>query len=177
MAKRLVRQSRGYQLICKTLRILGKDGRDDAIYLLQSSKDSRVLIASLRILERDRASRFARRLLEDVVAGRVDSLVAAQCIEILGADAKAAARQLIKRDEKPEVLIACISAIGSEQIDRVQQIANTTKNPTVVHKCLELLQSRGVETARVWQFESDSEQLIRLCRKIINDAAREEAQM
>lgn len=172
MAKRLVRQPRGFQLICKALRLLGKDGREDAIYLLQASNDPRVLIASLQRLESAEAIPFARKLLDDVVECRLDSLVAVRCIRILGADAKPAARELIKRDEKSEVLIACIDALGTEAIGRIQQIAQTTKNPIVVQKCLEHLQSQGIETAREWQHKTRSVQLIRLCKKIIDATAR-----
>jgi hypothetical protein len=166
MAKRLVRQPRGHQLICKCLRLLGKDGIDDAEYLLETSKDSRVLIASLRTLDRKTAVPFARNLLGSVVEGRMDSLIAVRCIDVLGSDAKLAARELINRDEKPEVLIACIDALGEEQIDRIRRIAQSTDNSNVIQKCLEYLQTRGIDIAREWQFKTKNVQLIRLCQKI-----------
>ena len=174
MAKRLVRRPREFQLICKCLRLIGKEGRDDAEYLLRTSDDSRVLIASLRTLGRSAAKPYARVLLERVVDGHLDSLVAARCIQILGVSAKPAARELIKRDEKTEVLIACIDVLGDEQLDRIQQIAQTTKNSNVVHKCLEHLQVRGVDVAREWKFKTRNVQLIRLCEKIIRDATRKD---
>ena len=175
MSKRLVRRPRDYQLICKCLRLLGKDGRDDAEYLLRTSDDSRVLIASLRTLGRSAARPYARDLLTRVVDRRLDSLVAVRCIQILGISAKRAARELIKLDEKTEVLIACIDVLGDEEIDRILQIAETTKNSIVVHKCLEHLQVRGVEVAREWKFKTRNSQLTRLCEEIISDAARKKS--
>jgi len=175
-AKIIVRSNRGFQLTTKCLRLLGREGKPDAEFLLENSDDPRVLMCALRVLGKRNAKPYARMILNRVLAGELDDLVASRCFKILGEDSADAAATLIKRTTKTEVQIAAIELLKHDAKADARRILSGTDNQIVAYKCLELLRGEAVDDAYKWLAKAGDKRLVDFCREIIAEGLHEKSE-
>ncbi|MEG4252337.1 P-loop NTPase [Microcoleus sp. Pol10D4] len=145
-AKEWIKDSQEHRILCRCLKLLGKEAQPEALKLLNEEGQNPQVICHCLALLGQEATEDARKLLNK--PGQ-NPFVICRCLDLLGQEAKEDARKLLnKPGQHPFVICRCLELLGAEAKEKAHELLTTPgQNRDVICRCLELLGQEAKEKA------------------------------